>query len=192
MKRTPLRDARSDEIPVIDVSSLFSDARSDRKVVADAIHNAATNNGFFYIKNHGIPDSTVQSAYRTSLEFFRQPTEVKELVNVSRSKSFNGWKPPKTQRINAAESIDIRESFSFTYNPIYDPAVSEDLTTIPDEVKSWVTSDGFCWEQTSNLPEFKSSIIKYWRATVALGRQLTRSFALDLSLLEDHFDAKVQ
>ena len=107
------------------------------------------------------------------------------------SPSLNGWKPPNTQRINSSESVDVRETFSFRYNPNHDPAVSE-LESLPEDVRNWVTTDDFCWEQTSNLPQFKESIIEYWRATLALARALTQSFALALSLPEDFFDSKIK
>lgn len=192
IKRIPVRDARFDEIPLIDVSGMFSSDLDDRNAVAQSIHNAATNNGFFYIKNHGISSSTIRTAYESSLEFFRQAVEVKELVNAKRSPTFNGWKPPQTQRINAAESIDVRETFSLRYNPMYDPDVCDEMDSIPAEVRSCMTMDDFCWQRTSNLPHFKDGVIEYWRATLSLAKQLTRAFALALSLPEDFFDAKIK
>jgi isopenicillin N synthase-like dioxygenase len=192
IKRTPLRDAREDEIPLIDVSGMFSHLLEDRTAVARSIHEAATNNGFFYIKNHRVPSSVIESAHQASLEFFRQPEQLKELVNAKRSPTFNGWKPPRTQRINATESIDVRETWSFRYNPKYDPVVCNELDSMPAEVRDCMTMDEFCWEQTSNLPHFKTGAIEYWRATLTLARSLTRSFALALSLPEGYFDAKIK
>ena len=125
IKLAPLRDARPDEIPVIDISGIFSTSLADRQVVADQIHAASTTSGFFYIKNHGIPASTIEAAHQASLEFFRQPEETKQRVNSNISTTFNGWRPPQTQRLNATESIDARESFSFTYNPPMTPQSQE-------------------------------------------------------------------
>ncbi|KAH6669777.1 non-heme dioxygenase in morphine synthesis N-terminal-domain-containing protein [Halenospora varia] len=143
IRKTPVRDARLDEIPVIDVAGMFSSSLEDRKEVAQAIHDAATNNGFFYIKNHQIPPLIIDSAYQSSLEFFRQPDEIKEKVNAKLSPGFTGWKPPNTQRIYSAKSIDVRESFSIRYNPKYDPAIKDDLDAIPAEARSRMTEDEF-------------------------------------------------
>ncbi|KAG4420531.1 hypothetical protein IFR04_006351 [Cadophora malorum] len=191
IKIAPLRDARPDEIPLIDISGIYSTSLDDRKAVAAQIHNAATNNGFFYVKDHGIDDSVIRAAYESSLEFFRQPDEVKQKVNAELSPCLNGWKPPKTQRINEAESIDVRETFSFRYNPTYDPAVVGNLELIPAETRESLVTNEFCWENTTNLPNLKKDIINYWRSTLGLARQLTRSFALALSLPETDLDSKI-
>ena len=191
IRRKPLRDARPDEIPLIDVSGIFSTSIQDRKYVADQIHLAATTSGFFYIKNHGVPASTIDAAHRASLEFFRQPNEIKQVANANLSTSLNGWKPGNTQRINATESIDVRETFSFRYNPKYDPRVSAKLDEIPEDVRKFLITDDFCWEKTSNVAQFKESVIDYWRASLNLARELTQTFALALSLPEEYFDTKI-
>lgn len=50
--KTPPRDATTDEIPIIDVGPIFSKSFEERLAVANKIHVAATNTGFFYISNH--------------------------------------------------------------------------------------------------------------------------------------------
>ena len=55
-------------IPVIDVSGAISgDGIND---VADAIYNAATNHGFFYISNYGIDPVKMEQAFAVSKAFF--------------------------------------------------------------------------------------------------------------------------
>ncbi|KAI9731233.1 MAG: hypothetical protein M1834_005426 [Cirrosporium novae-zelandiae] len=189
VKRVPLRDARPDEVPLIDVSGMFSNSLVERQAVATQIHAAATTSGFFYVKNHGVPSSLIEAAHRSSLEFFRQPDEIKQKVNSSHSQWFNGWKPPQTQRINNAESIDVRETFSTRYNPVEDPAVT-DVDAIPEDIKRFFRYEEFCWEKTSNLPHFKEDIVNYWRACLMFARSLLHTFALALSLPEDYFDQK--
>ncbi|KAL2068060.1 hypothetical protein VTL71DRAFT_16158 [Oculimacula yallundae] len=191
VKSTPLRDARPDEIPLIDISGIFSDSLKERQAIATQIHEAATSNGFFYVKNHRVSPSVIKSAYESSLEFFRQPEDIKQRVNAALSPYINGWNAPKTQRINQAESVDVRESFSFRYNPTYDPAVHGSLEEIPAEVRQHLVTNEFCWENTTNLPNFKLDVIDYWREMLNLARHLTRSFALALTLPEDHLDSKI-
>ncbi|KAH8887597.1 2OG-Fe(II) oxygenase [Thozetella sp. PMI_491] len=186
---TPLRDAKPSELPIIDVSNIFSSSLDERQVVAKQLREACTNTGFFYIKNHGVSVEILNAAYAASLEFFRQPADIKERANSNQSKIFNGYKPPQTQRINPFESVDVRESFSWKYDPKYDESVA-DVSSIPVEVAKCLTSEEFLWDATSNLPQFKEAILAYWSACMRLARALVRSFALSLSLPEDFFDSK--
>lgn len=189
VQRTPIRDAMPSEVPLIDVSGIFSESLEDRQAVAQKVRDAATNNGFMYIQNHGIDSSIPAAAYSALLDFFRQPAETKEKAHVKHSKYYNGYKPPQSQRINASESIDHRETFSWTYDPRYDPAVS-DVNEIPADIQKYLRQEDFHWDATTNLPNFKSAIVEYWRACLKLARALVHSFALSLSLPEDFFDAK--
>lgn len=188
--QTPAREAKPSEIPVIDVSGLFSAAREERRAVAMRIREAATNTGFFYIAQHGIPAATTAAAHAACLDFFRQPVDIKERANINGSACFNGYKPAASQRINPFESVDVRESFSCMYDPRFDPQVP-DVAAIPPPVAAHLYSEDFAWDATANLPHFKPAVLDYWRACLALARALVRAFALSLDLDEDFFDAKV-
>ncbi|KAI0409710.1 2OG-Fe(II) oxygenase [Xylaria palmicola] len=186
---TPLRDALPSEIPIIDVSGIFSASKDDRIRVARQIRDAATNNGFFYMANHGVPDEVPEAARERLLAFFRQPQEVKERAGIRHSAYFNGYKPPRSQHINPTESVDVRETFSWTYDPRYDPSVP-DPAAIPPDVARYLRCEDFQWAATADLPGFKDAIVRYWRACLAVARALVRSFALSLDLPEDFFAAK--
>ncbi|CAI0643986.1 unnamed protein product [Colletotrichum noveboracense] len=187
--RTPLRDALLTEIPLIDISPSFSNDIASRKLVAQQIRQAATSSGFFYITNHGIDSSVTDAAHEACLEYFRQEEEAKMRSWVGKSRYFNGYKPPGSQRINKSESVDVRETFSWTYDPRHDPDI-RDVESIPDDAKHFLRIEDFHWEGASNKPQFKSSIIRYWQSCLKLARVLVRAFALSLDLPEGHFDAK--
>ncbi|KAK0713633.1 2og-Fe oxygenase family protein [Lasiosphaeria miniovina] len=189
---TPLRDAAPSELPIIDVSGIFSAAQADRQAVADQIRAAATSTGFFYIANHGIPAPVTDAACSASLDFFRQPAELKEPANArhSRANQFKvGWKPPQSQHINPFESVDRRESFSWVYHAAHDPSV-DGAADIPPKVAAFLHSDadGFPW--TAAPPQLGAALIPCWQAVLGLGRALVRSMALALGLDEHAFDAK--
>lgn len=187
--RTPLRNADPSEIPVIDVSGIFSADAGARVAVAQQVRAAATNNGFFYIKNHSIPEAVTDEACAACLDFFRQPADVKARADSAKSLYFNGYKGPKTQRINPSESVDVRETFSWRYDAALDPAVS-DVAQIPDYIAQHLRSEDFPWVTTANLPEFREAVIRYWQACLGLARALVRTFALSLDLDEHAFDGK--
>jgi hypothetical protein len=64
---TPPRDCTADEIPIIDLTPLYSEMLKDRKELAKEIRVAAVNTGFFYIKNHGIEEKTIADAKKQLL-----------------------------------------------------------------------------------------------------------------------------
>lgn len=185
----PLRDARSDEVPVIDVSGMYSQEPEARAKVARAIAQAATNSGFFYICNHDIPENIITAAYESATAFFKQPENVKSLAHERKSQCGNGWQPPLSKQLNETESVDVRETFSTKYDPEYDPDV-KDLKAIPEDVKRYLRAESFQWEATANMPDFKRNVIAYWQASLRLARDLLHMICLGLGLPEDYLDSK--
>lgn len=61
------RDSRSDEIPVIDISTIY-DGPEARRALAVQFKAAAENIGFFYIQNHGISEQTISGAEKQAWE----------------------------------------------------------------------------------------------------------------------------
>ncbi|XP_044715674.1 2OG-Fe(II) oxygenase superfamily domain-containing protein [Hirsutella rhossiliensis] len=171
--RSPVRDAEPSEIPVIDLSRLFSDTLADREAVASQIHDAASNMGFFYVKNHGIPLQEIRGAYEAALDFFRQGPAEKIKADATEGPYDSGWRGPRTQRVNPDEGVDVRE-------------------TIPHEAAQYIGQGKPAFEGTEQVPQLKESLERYYKSCLALARALTRAFALSLGLYEDAFDTKVQ
>ncbi|KAI9731816.1 MAG: hypothetical protein M1818_007681 [Claussenomyces sp. TS43310] len=186
---TPPRDCTPEEIPVIDLTRLYSDNLSDRKDLAAELRNAAVNTGFFYIKNHGIAEEKIANARKQLLTFFKQSEEDKAKIHRSKSKYFNGWRGARQTNISPGESIDINESMAWRYEPQYDPD-PKDPTQVPEEVKPWIRGEQFVWDGTAHLPSFKEDVLAYWSACLTLARRLVRIFALSLDLPEDYFDSR--
>ena len=188
---TPPRDALPSEIPLIDISPLFGSSPAPRQAVAEEMRKAAMNTGFFYITGHQVPTGVTDGTYRACLDFFRQDPEAKREADSSKSSYFNGYKGPKTQRINPNEGVDVRETFSWTYDPRFDPDV-EDVEDIPAEARRFMRPEDFPWEATKHMPHFKENIVAYFRESLRVARALTRAFALSLGLEEDFFAGKVK
>lgn len=74
------------------------------------------------------------------------------------------------------------------YQPEYDPD-PKNPNEVPQAIRPWLRGEEFVWEQTAHLPGFKSDVLKYWQACLALARHLVRIFALALDLEETYFDA---
>lgn len=193
---SPPRDALPSEIPVIDVSRIFSPALEHRLAVAKRVAAAATNTGFFYIKNHGVAESTITSASEPALHFFRQD-EVPKLHAASEKvqDQLYGYQAAKTQIVNRDDGVDTRESFFWRYDPRTDPDMqsSEYKEGIPAYYSERPTSDEFAQAAGQVLPAgFVQGMDEYCRRLIKLARALTRTFALSLGLEEDAFDKQVR
>lgn len=185
--KTAPRDCKPSEVPVVDLSGIYGDLDA-RTALASTVREAAENTGFFYIKNHGIPDETIDAALSQAKAFFVQPEERKREISTSRSKYFNGWTEKYGSKISPTESRDFREGLAWRYDPRYDP---EPKDTVPDTIKPWIRGEEFVWEGTAHLPGFKEDVLAYWRACLALARRMIRVFALALDLPEGYFDPLV-
>lgn len=95
----PPRDCTPEEIPVIDLTRMFGDLADRRKLAAEILHAAETS-GFFYIKNHGVPEATIVGAHEEATKFFRLPEQVKLAVKADPAVSFYGYQGPGTRRVD--------------------------------------------------------------------------------------------
>lgn len=189
--RTPLRDALPSEIPVIDISGTFSESLDERRKVAAEIRDASMNNGFFYITNHGVDQTAIAGAQDACRAFFKQDLGVKMEADINKSKYYNGYKAPGTQRINRDDGVDVRETFSWTYDPRFDPQV-DDLNAIPPDAMAFMRMEDYPWSATDHsTPQLKTAITRYFVECLRVGRAMTKAFALSLDLDEDFFADKV-
>lgn len=198
--KSPPRDCDPSEVPIIDLTGLFGDLQS-RQALAVTIREAAENTGFFYIKNHGIPDHVIDAALAQGKAFFAQPEEKKREVSTSKSRFFNGWTERHGSQISPTESRDYREGFAWRYDPRYDPERKGkggsdddddgDDDGVPAAIRPWIRGEEFVWEGTRHLPGFQADVLAYWQACLGLARRLIRVFALALDLPEAYFDRVV-
>lgn len=141
-----------------------------------------------------MPAPVTDAAHAACLDFFRQDlaTKTEAAWKIGPPAVQSGYRGPDTQRINPDEGVDVRETFSYEYDPRYALLAGEDLEDLPQRVRDRLREGDFPWDATTNLPQFKEAIVAYLRAMTTLARALTRSFALSLGLEEDYFDAKTR
>ncbi|KAL4866127.1 hypothetical protein BDV12DRAFT_138480 [Aspergillus spectabilis] len=183
----PPRIPTEDEIPVIDLAPIDG-GFEERKQIATKVRAAAENTGFFYIKNHGIPQELIDRALQTAQAFFNQPIEQKEQVSHSKSKHNDGYHGVGTTQINNKESRDQKETFSVRYNPLNDPTITDPDSLLSDPSASFDTQE-YIWSGTRQIPGFKETTIEFYKARLTLARKMIRLFALALNLPETYFDS---
>lgn len=204
-KREVLRGERAkstfEEIPVVDMTGSFSDDVNVRLKVAKEIATACEQVGFFYIKNHGIPQELMDETMEAARKHFDKPIESKMNQHIYRSKDMRGYEPvhganvdPNTKGgksrapcidVNAETywATDRKESFLHNWEPECEPVPP----TLTDEQRALLHQN--LWPDDD--PGFKEACYKYDRHMVVLLRKMIQMFALGLGLDEHYFDEKV-
>lgn len=102
----PPRKPTAEEIPIIDLSNIDGDHAS-RKAIAAKVRVASENTGFFYVKNHGIPDDKITGVLDRVKTFFDQPSEKKEEVLFSRCGKAGGYHGIGATQLNKTETAGM-------------------------------------------------------------------------------------
>jgi isopenicillin N synthase-like dioxygenase len=167
-----------ESVPVIDFAGMLrGDARSKAKV-AEALREACTTVGFFYIVNHGIPQVLVAEMFAQGRRFFREPLEDKMLLHVKKSPHLLGYIGMLDENANPAVSKggDYHEAFDFV-----PPDLRVDDNLMPGDYRNV----GNLWPP--NLPGFQNVMMDYSVAVKRLSRRMFGAFALALDLPENYF-----
>jgi isopenicillin N synthase-like dioxygenase len=167
-----------DSIPVIDLEPSFTGGMEGEARVAWEIHKAARECGFFYVKNHGVPQAVVDGAFAAMRSFFEKPLDYKLSVLRDNWPVPRGYEPLFYQQLDAGTPRDVKESFY----------VARELGPDHPDVKAKLPNHGPN-QWPPNLPGFRDRVEAYYHPMLDLGRHLMRMLAVSLSMERDFFDA---
>ncbi|KAN0088084.1 hypothetical protein V8E55_006705 [Tylopilus felleus] len=172
-------------IPIIDLSKCGTpEGRLD---TAYEIRDACMRVGFFYVRNHGIPQSCLDNVLAAIQTYFSLPMETKMKLYHRTVANFKGYIPPLDSNIDSANNDkgDFHESFDFGWE--------ETEAKVHDEkrVNDGAMAGGNVWPLNDCLG-FRESCLAYYHAAVNVGKTLFPLFALALELPERYFDDKTQ
>ena len=116
------RQASFDEIPIISLTA-------PEPELIDAIRDACTRIGFFYVRDHGVSQPTIDRTFEYAKKFFGQRAEEKEEVHIKKSRTMRGWDPVKEPKSewemgvdrNGTRKQDQKETFCWAYETALDP-----------------------------------------------------------------------
>ncbi|ENU1215026.1 isopenicillin N synthase family oxygenase [Pseudomonas aeruginosa] len=160
-------------IPVIDLTGSFSEDFADKKAVAWEIHKACRETGFFYIKNHGIPEGMIQTQLECARQFFSLPQEDKIKLNVAHSPSMRGYEPMAIQALDDGSRPDFKEGFMAGIDGLQAYTTNGEFNSL----NQWPKSN----------PEIRVQVEAYIQAMTGLGKHLLGMLALSLELPEGYF-----
>ncbi len=169
------------EIPIIDLAPVVNQEPGGLEKVADQVRDVCARVGFFYIKNHGIPQSAIDGFLAGSKAFFDKPLEEKMKVHISKSPNHRGYMPLYEENFydtldQKAANKDHKEGYEIGINL---------PTDNPDVVAGIPMLGPNFWPD--DVPEFQASAEKYQAYMEKLREKLFEVFALSLLQPKDYF-----
>lgn len=131
------------------------------------------SSGFFYLTNHGIPESQLEAVLTASNQFFDLSVAEKNALHIKKSNHFRGYSEMKNER-------DWREQIHYSLE------LPEPGTGLPEYAQltgpnQWPASLGV---------EFRQTILDFMMAANAVGEKLLTAFSKILNLPAGHFMPK--
>lgn len=159
-------------IPVVDLAE-FSGDEKQKAAFVDRLGKAYEEVGFVAVKNHGIPDSTIDSLYKNTTAFFHLPQPVKKEYEIPGLAGQRGYTSFGKEHAKGSTAPDLKEFFQFGQTVV-------DGDPIRKEYPENVT--------VTELPGFNPVFSDAYRSFETSGTLLLRAIALYLGLDENYFD----
>ena len=159
-------------VPLIDLQ-LFESSPGE---VAQQMHNACRDVGFFYIKSPLLKASHIDDAFEAVHALFDMPLECKEDVAAHKSPLFRGYQgtssdshsctPPEAGNPTVAATRDLKESYAIG-------ALGNDSHMHGENQ----------WPETKHYPlEMRKKLEEYWKIMLEISKQVSTCLALSLGL----------
>jgi isopenicillin N synthase-like dioxygenase len=172
------------EIPVLDLGPLLAGEPGAIIRLGAELRRAFTEVGFYFIRNHGVPQAQVDAAFEAAAAYHALPLETK--LGMRFNEHNMGYLPiaGATTRMNALEKVQ---------KPNFNEAlfIKRELPADHPDILAGCRFRGRNrWP--AELPGFRETVLGYAAAMEALGRRLVPIYAVALGLPADWFDDKFQ
>ena len=174
MSYAQARTIAVEDIPVIDIATLYRDDPQGLMSVAGAMRDAAEHTGFFYVRNHGIAGELIERADAIARRFFSFPIERK--LTVAPASHHRGFLQIGQAKMHSGARPDLKESFIWGLDIAADD---------PDFLAGNRMIGPNRWPDF--LPEMRATLNEYFDAANACGKVLLRAFAASLGVEPDRF-----
>ena len=172
------------QLPIIDLGPYFNGPSFNGdddalETLGAEIGGACETTGFFYVKNHGVPETLIDRAFAEHKRFHGLPLEAKNKLTLDQ---YNvGYLAMNTSiqahsTIHKATKPNQNESFFTTHDRGPDH---------PDVVNKTPLRGHNYWPE--DLPGFRDGVTAYFRAVNALGQKMLPAFAVALNMPADSF-----
>lgn len=164
-------------LPLIDMAGVREGDEAATLRAGEAIRKACSETGFFYIVNHGVTQSVIDTAMAAAKTFFAYPAEVKRQVAVN--KRHRGWHALGGALMYEATKPDFKEFFSMGLElPEEDPCVlAGEALRGPNQ-----------WPDF--MPELRLALDAYYEQVGLAGADLLKAVAVGLGIEPGFFAPK--
>ena len=168
------------EIPVIDLGPYLSGEPGALEKAGRELFRASTEVGFYYLKNHGVPQELIDQVFAESKRFHDQPLEAKRNLKVDKNKiGYFEVESSITRHSALAEGARPNLYAAYCLRQELSPDDPDILAGVPYRaLNRW----------PDNLPGFRENVLAYSVALEGLGKKLLPVIATALSMPPDFFD----
>ncbi len=163
-------------LPIVDFAGVAEGDGAALAKAADAVRAAFTTVGFFYIRNHGLPDAVLESAMAEARRFFAEPEEVKRQAAINLR--HRGFSAIGDALMYEAKKPDNKEFFTMGLE------LAEDD---PDVLAGEALRGPNNWP--AGRPAFRQALERYYAAVGDCGAMVLRAVALSLGKTADFFQS---
>ena len=166
------RRASPEEMPVLDLGPWL--AGGPIEPLVEQFKSACTNTGFFYVRNHGVPQRAIDRAFDATRRYMSLPMEERLRDRID-DRFRRGFMPIGVTQ-HPGHKPDLKESYEIGLDlPLTDVDVSAGRPL--HGPNRW----------PADKPWLEYAAMDYFNATIALGRNLLRVFAVAVGQEEEFF-----
>jgi len=166
-------------IPVLDLQPLKDGVPGALEKLGAELRHAFTEVGFYFVRNHGIPEELLDATFAEAERFHGQPLEAKLSVKINEHNM--GYMPMRgaTTRVNAVGDVALPNANEAVF-------FKRELTPDHPDVKAGLRFRGLN-QWPAGLPGFRERILAACAAFEGLGMSLLPVYAVALGKPADFF-----
>ncbi len=176
-KSIPVKQAAFQDIPVVDFNAFRGGSASEKLVIGQEIDDALQRVGFFYVINHGVPQSQIDELFDQAARFFELPENEKLRVSIDNSDNHRGYFSLGRENVDPMVTVDVKEGF--------DVGNDSELEGNDDGAMRGANQ----WPEKA--PQLRIVMEDYYQSIHEFSKYLCRAMALAMGLEEDTFDKAV-
>ena len=165
------------DIPIIDISPLSNPNNNSKllRKIGDEIKIACKNVGFFYVINHQIPQSHLDTMILSIQKFFNLSLKEKMKIHIKNSNIYRGYTPLGKELTN--NQYDWHECVDFG------PNINQND---PKEINTNQLLGPNQWPEKPY--DLKKLLEIHWAYMITLGKKITQGLSISLGLPKNYFE----